>query len=279
MKRFLALVVTIFAILFSCGSIGIVSVSASTSDATGVTWILTQSALQSMATSSTALATLAKGRVIELVPLGSSPFRPGGVSVTPAFTVDSVVTLRSLIQNNAVPSWAHAVLFDDEAWSLTPLSEQLYPAKAAAWAEQLAGSRGLSLWCAPAIDLVSVLDPSASSDWQGYLNLNLAGQMGRSCNGLDIQAQSLERNAATYRKFVDQASQQARAARSGIALTAGLSTNPPGPTVTLSELEADVTATIATTHGYWLNIPSPGPWCPTCAPADPTLGIKLLSWL
>ena len=279
MKRFLALVVTIFAILFSCGSIGIVSVSASTSGATGVTWLLTQSALQSMATSSTALATLDKGRVIELVPLGSSPFRPSGVSVTPAFTVDSVVTLRSLIQNNAVPSWAHAVLFDDEAWSLTPLSEQLYPAKAAAWAEQLAGSRRLSLWCAPAIDLVSVLDPSASSYWQGYLNLNLAGQMGRSCNGLDIQAQSLERNAATYRKLVDQASQQARAARSGIALTAGLSTNPPGPTVTLSELEADVTATITTAHGYWLNIPSPGPWCPTCAPADPALGIKLLNWL
>ena len=123
------------------------------------------------------------------------------------------------------------------------------------------------------------LAPSAPSGWQGYLSLNLAGQVGKYCNGLDIQAQSLERTASVYREFVSQASKQALAARPGIALTAGLSTNPPGPTVTLSELEAGVTATIATTHGYWLNIPSPGPWCPTCAPADPALGIELLIWL
>ena len=281
MKQPLPLIGLAIATVFSLGFVGAGSVSASatTNDVTGTTWILTQSAFQEMATSPTALATLAKGHVVELVPLSNSPFRPSGVSVTAAFTVDSVLTLQSLIQNNAVPSWAHAVLFDDEAWSLTPLSEQLYPAKAAALAEKLANGHGLSLWCAPALDLVPALDPGAPPDWQGYLSLNLAGQVGRYCNGLDIQAQSLERTASVYREFVSRASKQALAARSGIALTAGLSTNPPGPTVTLSELEADVTATIATTHGYWLNIPSPGTWCPTCAPADPALGVELLSWL
>lgn len=232
-----------------------------------------------MAGSPAALATLAEGHVVELVPIDSQPLRPAGLSVTPAFTVDSVTVLESLIDNNAVPSWARSVLFDDEAWSLTPINEQLFPAKAAAWAANLAHGHGLSLWCAPALDLVPALDPTAPTYWQGYLSLDLAGQMGRVCNGLDLQAQSLERNAQIYDKFVVQAAGQARTAQPGLALTAGLSTNPPGPTVTLSELEAALTATISVTRGYWLNIPAPGPWCPTCAPADPALGVDLLSWL
>lgn len=266
---------------FSVGSIGASAAvaAATTSNATGTTWILTSAVLKEMSASPTALATLAQGRVVELVPVDSSPFRPAGVSVQPAFTVDSVLTLKSMIKNNAVPAWAHAVLFDDEAWSLTPLNEQLHPAKAAAWAASLAHGRGLLLWCSPALDLVPALDPSAPSYWQGYLSLNLAGRVGRSCNGLDLQAQSLERSTPVYREFVTQAAKQARAARSGIALTSGLSTNPPGATVTLGELEADVTATISITRGYWLNVPDPGPWCPTCAPADPALAAELLSWM
>jgi hypothetical protein len=225
------------------------------------------------------VATLAAGHVVELVPIDGQPLRPAGLSITPAFTVDSVTTLQSLITNHAVPSWARSVLFDDEAWSFTPINEQLFPAQAAAQAASLAHEASLSLWCTPALNLVPALDPTAPTNWQGYLSLDLAGQMGRACNGLDLQAQSLERNAQIYQEFVVQAAEQARAARPGLDLTAGLSTNPPGPTVSLSDLQAAVVATVAVTGGYWLNIPSPGPWCPTCAPANPALAVSLLTWM
>lgn len=250
-----------------------------TVSAAGTTWLLTRAALTDVAQSSAALATLAQGRVVELVPPSSRPLLPPGLSITPAFTVDSVTALQSMISTDTVPSWARAVLFDDEAWSLTPLNEQLYPVQAAQAAATLARAAGLSLWCAPGLDLVSELDPSAPSYWQGYLALNLAGNIGSVCGGLDLQAQSLERNSKTYQTFVAEAAAQATATHPGVALTAGLSTNPPGPAVSLKDLEAAVAGTISITRGFWLNIPNPGPWCPNCAPADPALAVELLTWL
>jgi hypothetical protein len=29
-------------------------------------------------------------------------------------------------------------------------------------------------------------------------------------------------------------------------------------------------------NGYWLNIPEPGPYCPTCTPARPQVGVAAL---
>ena len=55
---------------------------------------------------------------------------------------------------------------------------------------------------------------------------------------VELQAQSLERDTATYRSFVTAAAAQASAAQPGVTLLAGLSTNPPGAPVTTEHLLA-----------------------------------------
>jgi hypothetical protein len=69
---------------------------------------------------------------------------------------------------------------------------------------------------------------------------------------------------------------QARAARPGITVLAGLSTNPPGAVVGSDHLAAANRASWPGFDGYWLNIPGPGPRCPTCSPARPDMGIEAL---
>ncbi len=93
---------------------------------------------------------------------------------------------------------------------------------------------------------------------------------------IEVQAQSLERSAATYAAFVREAAGQARAANPGVSVLAGLSTNPPGPVVTSQQLAAAMQASHSSVDGYWLNIPSPGPRCPTCNPPRPEVGIAAL---
>ena len=73
---------------------------------------------------------------------------------------------------------------------------------------------------------------------------------------IEVQAQSLERSAATYAAFVREAAGQARAANPGVSVLAGLSTNPPGPVVTSQQLAAAMQASHSSVDGYWLNIPA-----------------------
>jgi len=93
---------------------------------------------------------------------------------------------------------------------------------------------------------------------------------------VEVQAQSLERSPAAYAAFAREAAGQARSARPGVTVLAGLSTNPPGSVVGSQQLAAAIRASWPGVDGYWLNIPVPGPRCPGCNPARPDVGIEAL---
>jgi hypothetical protein len=93
---------------------------------------------------------------------------------------------------------------------------------------------------------------------------------------VELQAQSLERDTGTYTSFVHQATAQARAARPGVTVLAGLSSNPPGAPVTSQHLAGVIRATRSLVDGYWLNIPGPGSRCPTCSAPAPGVAQQAL---
>lgn len=170
------------------------------------------------------------------------------------------------------------MLYDPEAWSFTPADEQRDPVTAAARAAAVAHAHGLRLIVAPGLNLTTVLDPAGQPRWRTFLSLHLAGQLARAADVIELQAQSLERDTVAYASFVRTATSQAIAANPGIAVLAGLSTNPPGAPVDGQHLAAAIRATRSAVAGYWLNIPGPGARCPTCQAARPDIAIQVLRW-
>jgi hypothetical protein len=76
--------------------------------------------------------------------------------------------------------------------------------------------------------------------------------------------------------FVRQAAAQARAARAGVTVLAGLSSNPSGPPVTSGQLTDVIRSTRSMVDGYWLNIPGQGARCPSCSPPAPGVAQQAL---
>ena len=241
-----------------------------------VTWMLTRPALAQMLSDPAARSRLGRSQVYELLQPGQQPL--GGVRTPLVVTFPSVGELRSALAGHTLPAGTRAVLYDPEAWSFTPPGEQRDPVRAAAQAAGLAHAHGLKLIAAPALNLTTVMDPGGSrSRWRSYLNLGLARSMARVADVVELQAQSLERSPATYSAFVRQAAAQARAANPRVTVLAGLSTNPPGAPVASHQLAAAYQATRPEVDGFWLNIPGQGARCPTCNPARPDLGVKVLT--
>jgi hypothetical protein len=238
-------------------------------------WLLTRSALAQLITDPAVRGELGRSRVYEILQPGQAPLP--GVDATPVVAFSSVAALDAALVAGRLPAGTRAVLYDPEAWSFTPAAEQHDPVRAATRAAELAHARGLQIIVTPALNLTTVVAPGGSAPrWQQFLNLRLAAKIAQVADIIELQAQSLERSPATYASFVRQAAAQARAARPGVTVLAGLSTNPPGAVVTSSQLAAAIAASWPSVHGYWLNIPSPGPRCPTCNPARPDVGIEAL---
>jgi hypothetical protein len=238
--------------------------------------MLTRSALSQMLSEPNMGAELARTRIDELLQPGQEPL--SGVDATPVVTFSSVATLRTALAGGRLPAGTRAVLYDPEVWAYTPAAEQQDPVQAAAEAARLARSRGLGFIVAPAMNLTTVLDPgNTATRWRTFLDLGIIGPMARVAGTVELQAQSLERDPAAYAAFVRGAAAQARVANPGVAVLAGLSTNPPGAAVDGQQLTAAIQASRADVDGYWLNIPGSGPRCPTCHTGQPELGAAVLS--
>jgi hypothetical protein len=237
-------------------------------------WLLTRRALAQVAGDETIAAGLERTRVYELVQLGQPPLARAGA--VPAITFSSAAALSEAVRRG-LPDRTQAVLYDPEAWSFTPAAEQQDPVSATALAASAARSAGLQLIVAPALNLTSVLAPgSRVPRSELFLELGLAASLARHADVLELQAQSLERDTRSYAAFVTAAAAQARAARPGLGLLAGVSTNPPGPQVDAGQLVAAVRAVRSVVHGFWLNIPGSGPRCPTCNPIRPDIAVEAL---
>jgi hypothetical protein len=238
-------------------------------------WLLTRSALAQVIADPAVRAGLGRSKVYEILQPGQQPLP--GVDAIPVVTFPAVAALGDALAGGRLPAGTRAVLYDPEAWSLTPPDEQRDPGRAAAQAAELAHAHGLKIIVAPALNLTTVLGPAGPAPrWQQFLDLQLAARIAKAADVVELQAQSLERSTATYAAFVRQAAGQARSARPGVTVLAGLSTNPPGSVVGSQQLAAAIRASWPGVDGYWLNIPAPGPQCPACNPANPDVGIEAL---
>jgi hypothetical protein len=234
------------------------------------TWMLTKAALTQVLTEPAIAAGLDRSRVLEILRPGQQPVAVAGAQ--PVMTFWSVSQLDQAISGGQVPAGTRSVLYDPEAWSLTPRAEQLDPAAAAQRAAQVAHAHGLSLIVAPALDLTTVgPGPARGPLWQRFLQRGLAGAMARVADVVELQAQSLERDPGTYTSFLRAAAAQARAAHPGVTVLAGLSTNPPGAVVAAGQLTTAIQGTRGLVDGYWMNIPGQGSQCPSCHAPRPDL--------
>ena len=244
----------------------------------GPAWFVTRAALTSLIADQGAKARLLGAQIYEILRPGQKPV--AGVPARPVVTFASATTLKQAVAAGQIPPGTYGVMYDPEAWSFTPVAEQRDPVAAAASAASVAHAHGLRFIVAPALNLTTVLAPDSSAPrWRRFLDLDLVAQLARVADIVELQAQSLERDATTYRTFVHEATAQATAANSRVVAIAGLSTNPPGITVSGANLVAAIAATRTLVTGYWLNIPGLGAQCPTCGPANPAVAISTLRQL
>jgi hypothetical protein len=259
-------------VLATCG--GNSRRSPTTTVAGSSAWLLTSSALAQLAANPTVKTKLQRWRVYEI--LRDEQPQPG-FNANSVVAFPSAAALRRRVRSGELPPGTYAVLYDGEAWPFTPVEEQSNPVGAARRAAQVAHAHGLRVIVTPSLGLIRVLRPETQEPlWRGFLRLNLAGRMARTADFFELQSQSLERNTATYSKFVRTAASQARAANPQVKVLAGLSTNPAGPAVTVQQLTDAIQATRSIVDGYWLNIPSPGAYCRRCSRQRSDIGIQTL---
>jgi hypothetical protein len=253
--------------------------SPSGSAASGPAWLVTRSALAQLIADPSVRQRLASAQVYEILQPGQQLL--SGVQARAVVTFASAATLVEAVRSGQVPPDAYGVLYDPEAWAFTPADEQRDPVAAASQAAQAAHSKGLKLVVTPALNLTTVLGSGSGSGrsgprWRQFLDLRLIAHLAQVADVVELQAQSLERDTATYTSFVRQAAAQARAARAGVTVLAGLSSNPPGPPVTSQHLADVIRTTRSLVDGYWLNIPGQGARCPNCSAPAPGVAQQAL---
>ena len=259
--------------------------SPSGSAVSGPAWLVTRSALAQLIADPSVRQRLASAQVYEILQPGQQLL--SGVQARAVVTFSSAAALVEAVRSGQVPPDAYGVLYDPEDWAFTPAGEQRDPVAAAGQAAQAAHSKGLKLVVTPALNLTTVLGSGSGSGsgscsgpsgprWQQFLELRLIAHLAQVADVVELQAQSLERDTATYTSFVRQAAAQARAARAGVTVLAGLSSNPPGPPVTSQHLADVIRATRSLVDGYWLNIPGQGARCPNCSAPAPGVAQQAL---
>lgn len=247
----------------------------SASSGSAPAWLLTRSALSQLAGNPEVRLRLESTRVFEILQPGQQPLP--GIAADTVVTFASATTLEQAVTGGQIPSGTYGVLYDPEAWSFTPPGEQRDPMGAAARAAAVVHAHGLRLFVTPALNLTTILAPrSRQSRWQAFLGLGILGQLARTADFVEFQAQSLERDTTVYTAFVRAATAQAKAANPRVTVLAGLSTNPPGAPVDSAHLTSAIQATQSIVSGYWLNIPGQGPRCLTCNAPRPDIAIEVL---
>ncbi|MGH9028621.1 MAG: hypothetical protein ACRDV4_03280 [Acidimicrobiales bacterium] len=204
---------------------------------------------------------------------------PASSQATLVASFTSFAALNSALTDGTLSPRIKAVLYDNEAWTLTPQSEQLNYAAYEQQAAQAAHSHGLQFIATPSVSLANVIDPGSGATFDKYLSVGIAANAARYADVFDIQAQGSQLDPAKYAAFVTSAAAQARQANPNVVVLAGLSTNPSGPSIPLSDLLSVVQSTRQAVNGYWLNVPRPGTACPNCNAPQPQLAISLLEQL
>jgi hypothetical protein len=175
-----------------------------------------------------------------------------------------------------------AVLYDPEAWEMTPRDEQTDPVSAVCGAAAVAHAHHKVLIATPAVDLLRFLAPGSAAKGQRYAafeKTQVAGQIARCADVYEIQAQGAEMDADKFRQFVVAEAGQARAANPEIIVLAGISTNPSGQRVSAAQVFRAVQSVRSAVAGFWLNIPAGGKYCPHCGQPQTKVAVEFLRTL
>jgi hypothetical protein len=194
----------------------------------------------------------------------------------------SFATMQSAISTGQLMPGVSAVMYDNEAWSFTPVNEQNSPIQYAAQAEALAHQHHLLLIFTPAVNLANLSPASSGSSgssdkYANYLAEDLAAGS-RASDIFDIQSQQAE-GTPQFTSFVTQAVGQARAANPNAVIMAGIGPNPNGRSVTSGQILAAVQAIRGEVSGFWLNMPAGTAQCPQCGTAQPQVAVSFLQSL
>jgi len=201
---------------------------------------------------------------------------PAGWASKKVISFTSYEKLHEVLNSGHIPPGATSVLYDSERWAFTPVQEQLNPWLYTSLAAADAHAHGLKLIAMPATTLAQVIAPGSGPVYQRFLDAFIIGSVARSADSVVVLGSGSQNSPLIYANFIRQASDQARRVNPNIEVLAGLSTNPPGPVVTLKNLVDSVRLTRSMVNGYEMNIPEPGPYCPLCNPLRPDIAVGLL---
>jgi hypothetical protein len=186
--------------------------------------------------------------------------------------------IRDSLETRSLGAGLRGVMYDYEKWRFTPYEEQRNPAGYVKQAADLVHAQGLLFLTAPAVNLVTVIAPSADRNrlYESYLQLGIAADAARYADVFDIQAQRFELNSEIYARFVREAATQARQANPKVVVLAGISTQPIGQQVTADDILRAIAATRDLVDGYWFNIPQPSAYNPSATEFRPDIAIDVL---
>lgn len=273
-------------LLAGCGAAGQSVTSTPTptlspaTSSTKITWMINAAALDSLQTTA-GWSQADNARYFDNANTYVLGTMPDGWQSMNTRTFTSYTALKAAFDAGTISSSVQAIVYDNEAWQFTPLSEQTNFASSVQETATLVHNHNMKLIATPATDLVSVLDPNGTGTvYSRYLSLNIVKAAAQYADVVEIQAQGSEASLTTYKQFVREAATQAKTANPNAVVLAGLSTNPSGQKVTGQQLYAAYQATKSFVSGYWLNIPgNQGGYCPRCGTPQPQVAIDFLRML
>lgn len=194
----------------------------------------------------------------------------------------SYATMQQAFDSGSILPGVKAIMYDNEAWALTPANEKAAPFKYAQEAQTLVHQHGMTFVFAPAVNLATLTSAGAASGstdkYSAYLSQNLSGQGAKVSDIFDIQAQQAQATAA-FDSFTRQAVAQAKAANPHVQIFVGIGPSPNGRTISAADILAAYRATRSEADGYWLNLPAGNAQCPNCGTAQPQVAVSFLESL
>ncbi len=155
-----------------------------------------------------------------------------GYASTPTLKYESYARFYADVRNRRIDPSIRAVMYDPEAWPLTPYEEKRDPKRYMRQFAALAHRHGYFVINGPSRDLMTVRfaycgkRPGETLS-RAYLRCRIAGEGARYADAFAVQAQVLERHPDQYRWFVSEARAQAKAANPDVVVLSNLATSPP----------------------------------------------------
>ncbi len=234
-------------------------------------WMITYSAATKYLPTTLAQGILNNPNNLVIYGPNQRPGRFASKSLTDFKSFDSISGETSTLSSENI----YGAVVDLERWSYTPLIEQQNPALYYKMASSSLHALNLKLVATPGLDLFKGIGRGPL--YSLMLKSGLYTSVAKVANIIDIQAQSLENDPTLYAAFVLQASNQIRSVNPSAIVLAGLTTSvKSGIAPTGQTLEQDAHRVEGVVGGFWINIPSNGPACPTCSPVNPQPAVALL---